>query len=163
MISLVTVHSGDSYTHCFSFPHHSISLPDNFLYSGSLSSSDILLNVSILGAETLGAIVGLGGKTVALGVHMPIAPFSTVIGGVLGSGAGAFTGHGITPALLLLPITLVAILLLVMFAFGLKGSELGISLLLLMMIFFSQFSTSLFSLSNSSFHHDSIRFSILLF
>jgi hypothetical protein len=116
-----------------------------------------------LGAQTLGATVGLGGITVAFGVHMPIAPFSTVMGGVLGSEAGAFTGHGITPALLLLPITLVVILLLVMFAFGLKGSELGISLLLPIIIFFSQLSTFLSSLSNSSFHHDSIRFSILLF
>jgi hypothetical protein len=47
------------------------------------------LNVSILGAKTLGATVALGGKTVAFGVHMPIAPFSTVIGGVLGVGLGS--------------------------------------------------------------------------
>jgi hypothetical protein len=64
-------------------------LNDCFLNNGSLSSSVILLNVSILGAQTLGATVGFGGKTVALGVHMPIAPFSTVIGGVLGVGLGA--------------------------------------------------------------------------
>ena len=103
IISLVTVHSGDSYTHCFNFHHHSISLPDNFLYSGLLSSSVILLNVSILGAETLGATVGLGGKTavdLGLGVHIPMAHFSTVIGGVFGVGLGVtgvclITHHGV--------------------------------------------------------------------
>jgi hypothetical protein len=44
-----------------------------------------------LTSQTLGATVGLGGKTVTLGVHIPIVPSSTVIGGVLASGAGAFT------------------------------------------------------------------------
>lgn len=46
----------------------------------------------ILGAETLGATVAFGvitGVLFTLGVHIPIAPFSTVISGVLGVGLGS--------------------------------------------------------------------------
>jgi len=54
-----------------------------------------------LGAETLGATVAFGGITGALftlGVHIPIAHFSTVIGGVLAIGLGSVAPHTCMPS-----------------------------------------------------------------
>ena len=59
-----------------------------FQYSEIISSICLLIT---LGAETLGATVAFGGitgVTLGLGVHIPMAHFSTVIGGVFGVGLG---------------------------------------------------------------------------